>query len=442
MLNKMKYKIIIKLILLWMFYSVSVVADTRKVESCLVPTTQKCNIKLTYFEENIDVTVGVSKDATYNEEYMELLNQYYLYAKANNLKELISLYDAGDGSLALIKESIRKVPTRYSRFHSVAEVKLNKVIKYGEYLLVVVSWHGKNGELLANWNELLVCNNQCRMSELLMHSNDDVSFMVLSASGSEMKTLEIKGDTLSVVHPKVNEFSASVEVAYEMFNKMTVDDREIFKNVSILINTVKSNFKQVGVLSNENMELWQDLLLNIFSRYWNDFNENVFYYYPSEKEADNNFYGVGYFALATEFNNIEKLVPQAKIQGNNSSFLIYSAVKASKSKLLIFSVDETGMVISQAELNINDGILAQLLQHPYVYGELKNRLINTGEDLISDNLDLYSLNIKEIIVEIEKNKNTETVVRNDKDFFVWLITGSITFIVLVFGFIFLRRKAS
>jgi hypothetical protein len=100
------------------------------------------------------------------------------------------------------------------------------------------------------------------------------------------------------------------------------------------------------------------------------------------------------------------------------------------------------MVISQAELNINDGILAQLLQHPYVYGELKNRLINTGEDLISDNLDLYSLNIKEIIVEIEKNKNTETVVRNDKDFFVWLITGSIAFIVLVFGFIFLRRKAS
>lgn len=89
-------KFIVKIILLSGLYSVSVSADIRKVESCLVSTSQKCDVKLTYFEENIDVSVGVSKDAVYSEEYMGLLNQYYLYAKANNFKKLISLYGAED----------------------------------------------------------------------------------------------------------------------------------------------------------------------------------------------------------------------------------------------------------------------------------------------------------------------------------------------------------
>lgn len=46
MFNKMKYQLLINLILLSGLYSISVTADIRKVESCLVSTSQKCDVKL------------------------------------------------------------------------------------------------------------------------------------------------------------------------------------------------------------------------------------------------------------------------------------------------------------------------------------------------------------------------------------------------------------
>jgi hypothetical protein len=267
--------------------------------------------------------------------------------------------------------------------------------------------------------------------------------MVLTASGSEVKNKEIKGKTIGVVKPGVNQYSSKVEVAYDLYDDISADEKKKFNGVSDLINVFVSNFKQIGSLSNGDMELWQDLLLNVFSRYWNDFDQSVFYYYQSDKEADKNFYGVGYYTLASEFKNIEKLMPQAKIHGNEVTFLIYSAIKNSESKLLIFSVDESGKVVSQADLNADDGVLAELLQHPYVYSQLRKNLTGNA-DLISKDVEDHNLDVEYIFRSFDQRiKTVETNVNNFMGINIWVVIASTAVLVLIIsGLIFFRRKSS
>lgn len=360
------------------------VAEISKTKVCLTGNTE-CSVAAELFEFKFSNDMVLDNKLAGSKKYFNVLNEYYILAKKNDLANIVKLYSELDGSRNIVEKSVRKVPNRYARFHKVGKIKVNKIYRFGAYYMVGVVWFDKQDQFLANWTELVHCPADCYMSERLMRKNEEVSFYSYASSGANKLTGSLKGsDVIKVEYPEGSEYPAKVSLGLSQYNTLSSEKKKKFTIVLNLINSLKANNSQIIKTSGGDSLAWRDMTIGFMQPYWANFGAQVMYYYPNKLGSEVLFSTLTVNRLADRLSKVEHAKPIALINGEEVSFLLMSVGLKEDRKVLQFYLSENNKIISQADLTREDGLLARLLQHPFVYEKLLKIKAEGASDLAKD----------------------------------------------------------
>lgn len=317
--------------------------------------------------------------------FIATLKNYYDAAKKNDHKRITSLYTEADGSRKIIEESLRKSPTRYSRFHKVGDITVKKAYRAGNYHFVVVDWHDKQGKVLAEWSELLYCQKSCLMSDRLLKQTDTTSFFFRALGGGKEASYESKGNAFKTVTASTpNDDTTSISVAITPYSNMTAAEKSKTQTLVDLVQTVRANSVKVNETFSTNFPKLKSETLSLFKDYWPAIDDRLTYYYPNVKGYKVPFSSLGVYVLTSRLASITSLKPMFKVQGKDVGFYFFMAERQEKQELLMFFINDAGKLVSQADLKSPDSGIAQTLQHRFVYQALNDANIAIGGELLSD----------------------------------------------------------
>ena len=426
-------------------------ATVTASSGCLVQHNNQCQATTSVYTENLPDNLLLSDNMGKQPDFITALHQYYQLAKQNNLADLIELYSTADGSRDIFSEGVRKTPTRYARFHKVGNINVSKAYRFGNYVMVAVVWHDKQGKRIANWAELLHCAKQCYMSERLMNSSSEVGFYaIFSKPPVSNNPPVITSDNIEVTYPDNSDYSASVTLAMTDYDALDSAERSKFGVVAELVNTLKANVVNANAEAKNNFKHIEQYNVRLFAPFWRNFDKSVGYDWPNKVGDAYQFSSMAYYVLASKLANLRSLKPMAVIKGNAVDFVMLATEDFGYMSVLTFYVDNDNKMISQADLNRSDSTIAELLQHPFVYKKLVARANQATTNVIAADSSSYIVDFKTPLIEKTKVTPlpveptiTERVTTPSRTFnvkFLYLI-GCIVLLLILF-FIIQRQRNS
>lgn len=415
---------------------------------CLYAENQKCTVLQTLHQTKTDITLGVSEQAKFNEPYLNVLNTYYLLAKQNNLPEIVKLYSSQDGSRELVREAVRRTPTRYARFHKVGDIKINQIFNMGSYYAFAVSWFDKQGKRLANWFELVQCSGDaCFMSERFARKDEKTAFYSLFGQSTAFTgefAVSNAVEPIKVVKPQNSSSPVSLSLAIEPYEQMSKTVKSRFEPVTKVVNLAVSNYLQVMQEVGTDVNRLEGFSKGMFDPYWENFSSKEMFFYPNSKGQKHTFSTMDFRIFSNRLGNLKSLEPAALLRANQVDFvMLWGAQNADKKdeRLFIFPVSKQGKIVNWSALKRQDATIFELLQHPFVYVSLIKSLKSgtSNTQLIAADKSQYEIDFKKLEPQAPKSDSSKPSSENSsQSYWLWLALAFV--LVLVVGLLIWRKR--
>src|SRR5690554_574126 len=392
-----------------------------KVSACLSENSGKCLIEVSRYDSQMLESIE-SNDSKNNSDEISLLAKYYDYARQNQAANIVNLYSKADGSFDMKKAEVQKEPLLYAQFYKVGRIDVNRAVAFGEYRMMGVVWHDVNGKKLADWTELLRCNDSCELSQIMMTSNAKIDFMTIIASGSVYSGGAIDG--VNIEQEGASQYPGSIT-----FTIIQDDKKRIEKTSKSLVALYGSSKENIAAAQADQENLAGNIL-SVFDGVWANPKENVYTLIPNRNLEGRVFSASNLLVLSNFFSSLDAISTAAVITSESVDYIIYQGKRNDDNYYGFFPIGSDGRIVSLADLNKKESLVAQALQNPIIFRGLINGLISKAIDITPKNTEQFK--IKDL-----KNREQETLPPVNKTVY-WQV-GLASLGLIFFGYILVRR---
>lgn len=177
---------------------------------------------------------------------LNLLSTYYSAAVINNVAKIQQLYNIEDGSRHRFIKEIQAIPDKYSGFHKVDKILVKDIVNWGDYSAVIVEWYSK-GKKLANFVELVTCENLCTLSDRLQHTTPQFSifktvvFSYLKNLAKPNRSNVISGKKVNFYPPSgVQSNPVSLTYDFSIYKRKSIFDKKGVREIDVNNKAIKS----------------------------------------------------------------------------------------------------------------------------------------------------------------------------------------------------------